>query len=175
MVRRCTLRNECCESVRFHLLLARIQQQTSSGVSSLPYVLVCLSLCSSLHLDTLWAEASLLLARIHIECGSAQLALAIARNALPRLLEHADRRTQIDAHIVVAECLIALAQTRGSSGDGSDGLLEAIGFLRRALELSAGVRSLQRTAFYYLAFACHHVGDIAQRDEFAARFVEIAS
>lgn len=57
MVKRCTLRNECCESVRFRLLLARIQQQTSTPTSHM--FVVHVNCISGLRLAPSWLLAQL--------------------------------------------------------------------------------------------------------------------
>jgi hypothetical protein len=63
----------------------------------------------------------------------------------------------------------------GASEPSRPALEDAIGFLQQALQLGSGVKALQREALYYTSFAFHLLDDVERRDEFAARFNEIAT
>lgn len=167
----CEAKGERAWMVKLLLWISKLYQEQGDHLSALPAVLQCLSLGKSLHFDSLQAEVTKELAKIHLSLGAPQKAVDILMKVLPQIMEHCEKHVLVDTWVVLAHCMMQLAAEE--DGEGEEELIEAsVHFLESAQQLSNEIQYFVqlKDICYTLARLYHHLGDHEKRNVSAMEF-----
>jgi len=152
--------------VRRPVRLAEIHQDAGSYVTALPYVLSCLSLCETYHMDSLFAIATIQFADIQLSLGYHQKAVSLIHSIFPKVMRHCSPFSQATAHFVLAKCSLAQSDTPK--------LYLVVDLLKKAEAGYSKCEALDKMTdmFYRLARLYDQMGLLNEREQASKKFCE---
>ncbi|WAR30726.1 APC5-like protein [Mya arenaria] len=160
--------------LRVLLELGELYRQTSNPTSGTSYILECMTLAKSHHLEYLAALGSIQLAHIQLQMQLPEQALSLLSQHMLAILSHGtvtDRARLLTCH---TKCQVAIA-TRKPDEQKRQGLLSCINTLNTAIELYQSAEAfLHLKDTVYLQTRLYHELDLpSERNKCARQFRQL--
>jgi len=153
-------------SVAFQLLLARCYLKTGNPDNALAHVLSAISQCERFVLHNLFADASMLLAEIHLCLSNTKAAQALIDRSVSSVITKGSVISRANLYLVWAKCVLS-----EESADHN----KAVSYLDLAQNYAEKIccKQLMVEIYYLKAISFNHMHNLQSRNEAARNLREI--
>eukprot|EP00026_Physarum_polycephalum_P003726 Phypoly_transcript_03740.p1 GENE.Phypoly_transcript_03740~~Phypoly_transcript_03740.p1 ORF type:complete len:758 (+),score=142.36 Phypoly_transcript_03740:89-2362(+) len=154
-------------TISYLLLLAKCFLRSGNPDNALPHALGALAQCERYVLHSLWAEATILLAEIHLSIGNSHAAHELVDQSASRVMTNGSVAARANLYLAWAKCVLS---------EGSD-IKRALTLLDEGLKFAKllSIKHTMTEIYYLQAILWDKVGDKKQRNTAAHLMRETSS